>query len=351
MSGQGLTCPFPGLTPSTKMIFEISPVFATLLAIWTIFGIGRIISWARQRRMSPQTYSLAPYLAATIETSLLGYAAIAKVTFSLFRCVSLGSETRWFYNGNVECYQWWQYAALVFNIVFVIPFMLTLGWASIKVHYGRITAKELLLAALIPLPLLFHWILRAVKSFRNHENGVQQPSASIQAMKLVLSEPFRKPSRNDIGAVYWQIILIGRRFILVLLYTFIADPTQRLFFMTLFSVFVLIHHVYVKPFQNSFANHLESLSLLILITLGLINMHKSQYVGVEANVKGEFRAYDWFEVSVLGFLPAVFLLLISLGFLSLLGRILFLFCRFTLKVLTFCCFHWRARDTTYTTLD
>ena len=354
MSGKGLTCPFPGLTPLTKTVFEISPVFATLVAIWTIFGIRRIISFVRQRQASPHTFSLAPYLAATMETSLLGYAAIANVAFSLSRCVSLGSETRWFYNGNVECYQWWQYAAFVFNIVFVIPFVLTLGWASIKVQKGKITAKELLLASLLPLPLLFYWILRAVKSFRNHENEVQQPDASVHAMKLVLSEPFRKPSNKDMGAVYWQSILIARRFVLVLLYTFIADPTQRLFFMTLFNVLVLFHHVSVKPFQNSFANFLESVSLLILITLGLINMHKSVYVGVEANFEGElvqvFHAYDWFQIIVLGFLPAVLVFLILLGLLSLFVRILFLFYRFTWNIVRSCGSFWRTRDTTYTPL-
>ena len=115
MTAESLTCPFPGLTPLSKKIFEISPVFATLIAIWIIFSVRWIISFARQRRSSPQTSSFPPYLAATMETLLLGYAAIANVAFSLVRCVSLGSETRWFYNGNVECYQWWQYVALVFN--------------------------------------------------------------------------------------------------------------------------------------------------------------------------------------------------------------------------------------------
>ena len=355
MSGKGLTCPFPGLTPLTKKIFEISPVFATLVAVWTIFGIRRIISFACQRRASPHTFSIAPYLAATMETSLLGYAAIANVAFSLSRCVTLGSETRWFYNGNVECYQWWQYAAFVLNIIFVIPFVLTLGWASIKVQNGKITAKELLLASLLPLPLLFHWTLRAVKSFRNHENEIQQPDASVHAMKLVLSEPFRKPSNKGIGAVYWQSILIARRFVLVLLYTLIADPTQRLFFMTLFNVLVLFHHVSVKPFQNSFANSMESVSLLLLITLGLINMHKSVYVGVEANFEGElvqvFHAYDWFEIVVLGFLPAVLLFIILLGLLSSFARILFLFYRFTWSIVRSSGSFWRTRDTTYTPLS
>jgi predicted outer membrane repeat protein len=351
-SGLGLTCPFPGLTPLTKKIFEISPVFATLVAIWIIFGIRCTISLARRRRPSPQTSFLPPYLAATIETLLLGYAAIANVSFSLVRCVSIGSETRWFYNGNVACFQWWQYMALVFNLVFVVPFMLTLAWASLKVQKGKLTARELLLSTLFPLPLLFRWVLQAVKSFRQNENEAQQPSASLDAMKLVLSGPFRKLSNTDNGAVYWQSIMIARRFVLVLLYTFIPDPTLRLFFMTLFNVLVLFHHVSVKPFQNPFANSLESVSLLVLITLGLINMHKSVYVGVEAHVKGDlvqiFQAYDWFEIIVLGFLPAVFLLIISLGFMSLVVRILLRFCHCLMtnlsRLYSYCC---TSIDTTY----
>lgn len=355
ISQQGLTCPFPGLTPLTKKLFGISPVLATLVAIWIIFTIRSLISFVRQRRSSYKTPSLAPHLAATLETMLLGYATIANVAFSLVRCVSLGSQSRWFYNGNVECFQSWQYVSVVFNLIFVVPFMLTLAWASIKVQKGTITAKELFLATLFPLPFLLRWILRAIRSSSQRESRAEQTNVSLHALKLVLFEPFRKSVHKQNGAVYWQSLMIARRFVLVLLSTFIAEPSSRLFFMTLFNVLALFHHVSVKPFLKSFANHLESVSLLLLVIFGLMNMHKSVYIGAEASVKGDlvevFKAYDWFEIVVLGLLPAIFLLIVFFGFVSLTIRIV-LYCSryFIINLSRACSSLWRLREQTYTQL-
>ena len=316
-------CPFPGLTPLTKKIFKISPVFAVLLAIWITFGLHWIIRYARNRLRDVPF--LPSYLAATMETLLLAYSAVANVGFSLVRCVPLGSETRWFYNGNVKCLQWWQYLAIFFILFYVVPFIFTLAWASIKIQQRKITARELFLATLFPLPLLFFWIFKAGKSFRQNENAPEYPAStctmsSLEAMKLVLSEPFQK---GKSGAVYWQTIMIARRFVLVSLYILIANPTLRLFYMTLFNVLVLFHHVSVKPFREKIANYLESASLLVLITFGLMNMHKSIYIGADVNVKPylvkTFTAYDWFEIITLGLLPAVLACIVSFGFLLFVG--------------------------------
>ena len=319
VSHVSLTCPLPGLTPLTKKIFQVSPVFATLLAIWIIFGIHSFISLKR-RNTSPH---IASYLAATMETLLLGYTTIANFAFSLVICVPIGSETRWFYNGNVECYQPWQKAALAFIAIFVAPFILILAWASRKVENGEVSAKELFLATIFPLPWLFLWIVRAPQGQGTDENG--QPDYALNEMKVVLSGPFH--------VAHWQSIIIGRRFVLVILYTFINDPTLRLFSMTLFNVFVLFTHVSVKPFKSLnnlksifSANHIESLSLFILVALGLMNMHRSVYIGKEVNVDGNlatiFNAYDVVQIIAISFLPAVALLIVLLAILSLVIHIL-----------------------------
>lgn len=340
-----LGCPFPGLTPLTKKFFMISPVFAILLAIWIIFQLNWIIRFARRSR---RDVSILPsYLAATMETLLLAYSAVANMSLSLVRCVPLGSETRWLHNGNIQCFQWWQYMAHFFNLFYVVPFIFTLAWASIKIQQRKVTARELFLATLLPLPLLFFWIFKAAKSFRRNDNDPEYPAPirtmpSLDAMKLVLSEPFRKGrSGKEIGAVYWQSIMIARRFVLALLYNLIADPTVRLFYMTFFNVLVLSHHVYIQPFQKKMENYLESTSLLVLISFGLMNMHKSTYIGSDANVKpylaDSFEAYDWWEIVTLGLLPAVLVCVVSLGFLSFVVGILLNICRSVLRACTAVC--------------
>lgn len=144
------SCPFVGLMPHTKKLFKIISILATMTVIYIIYGSHYIFA----RVHGTHSPSLAPYLAASVRTLFLSYTVLATVSIQLIRCVNINAETRWFYNGNVVCYQWWQYAAILFNIIFVLPFMLILAWASYKLHKQVITLKQLLVGFILPLPSL-----------------------------------------------------------------------------------------------------------------------------------------------------------------------------------------------------
>ena len=98
---EGFLCPFPGLTPETKLVFKIAPVFGTLFAIFFIYALHSFICRTRGF-IRP---AIAPYLQASIKTVFLGYVSLATVSMSLIRCVVVADENRWFYNGNITCYQ------------------------------------------------------------------------------------------------------------------------------------------------------------------------------------------------------------------------------------------------------
>ena len=152
---QGFLCPFSGLTPETKLVFKVVPVFGTLIAIFFIYALHSIVCRIRGA-IRP---SIAPFLQASVKTIFLGYATMATVSISLIRCVSVADETRWFYNGNITCWQWWQYASITFIAVFVIPFILVLAVVSFKLHNDKITVRQFLQAIIFPLPFLFSWLL------------------------------------------------------------------------------------------------------------------------------------------------------------------------------------------------
>ena len=206
------------------------------------------------------------YLAATVETLLLGYIKIAIVSLSLVRCVPIGPKSRWFFNGTIVCYQWWQIALIAFDIMVVVPFIFVLAWGAVKLHPGKVSAKHFLLASMLPLLFLIFWALRWVSL---------QVNVSMYKLKTVLLAPFREPEADKIGEVYWESIFIARRFILILLYSFITDSTLRLICMAIVCVLVLIHHTKMEQFQNYRANIAETASLLALVVLSIINLYKS----------------------------------------------------------------------------
>ncbi len=325
-SKRGFFCPFPGLTPKTKLLFKVVPVFGTLVAIFVIYFFNLMINKFRgTSRPSPSSY-----LQASIKTVFLGYVTLATVSISLVRCVVVAGETRWFYNGNVICYQWWQYGSFAFIGSFAIPFIFVLMWTSLAMQRGKITVKQFLLAIVFPLPALLLWLFR--RPFPFGEINVEE-NQNLKALKEMLLGPYKKPeeNRSKYGAAYWQSVLIARRFILVVIYCVVTEPSARLFCMTLVCVLVLGGHLIVKPFRNSFANNLESISLLLLVILGLINLCKSMFVGLEGNIKGSlvtvFQVLQWTEFVILGVFPTFLSILICLAIFSLIIRILFTCCR------------------------
>ena len=342
---KGFFCPFPGLTPETKLAFKIAPVFGTLIAIFFIYVLHSFICRIRGA-IRP---AIAPYLQASIKTVFLGYVTMATVSMSLIRCVVVADESRWFYNGNITCYQWWQYASFTFIAIFVIPFIFVLALVSFKLHHDKITVRQFLLAIIFPLPFLILWLIRFASS--SAVANVEE-NQNVNALKEMLLAPYRQPNdRSKLGALYWQSVSIARRFFLVLIFCIITEPSIRLFCMIIVCVVTLYCHVKVRPFQNSLANNLESLSLFFLFILGLVNLFKSVFVGSEQNIKGSLitllKVFHWLETVILGLFPAVLLLLLSFAVISFSLRVLVVCCRSIFKFfIRPCAQRWMSRDTT-----
>ena len=342
---QGFLCPFPGLSPETKLVFKIAPVVGILIAIFFTYSMHSFI----RRVKGAIRPAIAPYLQASIKTIFLGYLTLTTVSISLIRCVSVADESRWFYNGNITCYQWWQYASFTFIAIFVIPFILVLALVSSELHHHAITVRQFLLAIIFPLPFLMLWPLRlacscAVANVEENQN--------VNALKEMLLAPYRQP--NDVskrGALYWQSVLIARRFILVLIFCIVTEPSIRLFCMAIACAFVFGCHLKLKPFQDSFANNLESLSLFFLIILGWVNLFKSVFVSSGQNIKGSLttvlKVFQWLETVILGLFPASLLLLLSFAVISFSIRVLIVCCWSTFKfVIKPWAQTWMSRDST-----
>ena len=177
-----------------------------------------------------------------------------------------------------------------------------------------------------------------------------EENQNVNALKEMLLAPYRQPDDGSKrGALYWQSVLIACRFILVLVFCAVTEPSIRLLCMTVACAFVFGYHVKVKPFQNSLANNFESVSLFFLIILGLVNLFKSAFVGSEQNIKGSLvtvlKVFQWLETVMLGLFPAVLLLLLSFAVISFFLRVLVVCCRSTFKfIIKPCTQRWMSRD-------
>ena len=329
-SSNGLICPFRGLTVVTKQLFSASDVFGTCLMIGALYCLHR--GAQRCRRKEAPTFS--PYMAGILQTMLLGYKTLASVSFNLLRCVPIGSEKRLFLDGNVVCFQLWQYILIAFVVAFVMPFVFVLLWGCYKLHNGSLSVAKFLLACCFPFPFLLYWLFLFLLCVKR--NAAQTDTATRQMSKrsveTTLFGCFKKPANGGILSLGWESVMIGRRLILILLKTFVNDPMPRLLIMSFLCVLFLLHHAISQPFQDVTANNLETISLLSLVLLGMVNMFFASFVSLAVPLTDHFK-FSWYfcevlETAILCAVPALISIFV-------IGAALSLVIRFLLA-----CFRW-----------
>ena len=282
VSSGGLICPVPGITVVTKQLFSVSHVFGTCLMI----GIIYIVHWGVQKFRGREAPFAGPYIGGILQTMLLGYTTLASVSFDLLRCVPIGSEKQMFYDGNVECFQWWQYMLIAFVCAFVVPFVFVLFWGSFKLYNQTLSGEKLVLACFIPLPSLVYWAFISLIGRRKHGDNKEPlvstnvgnddtPSINItvNSIRRVLYDSFKRPDVGEKLSLGWESVMIGRRLILVVLKAFVSDPMSRLLVMIFF---------WIEPFRDSLANRVETISLLFLTVLAILNMFFASFLSLAA---------------------------------------------------------------------
>ena len=324
-SSNGLICPFSGLTVVTKQLFSASYVFCTSLMICVFYYLHRGVQRCR-RKEAP---SFSPYMAGILQTMLLGYKTLASVSFSLLQCVAIGSEKRLFLDGNVVCFQWWQYILIAFVFVFFVPFVFVLILGCYKLHKGSLSGAKLLFACCFPLPFLLYWLflfLLCVKRNAAHVDSSTR-QMSNRSVEMTLFGCFKKPAEGSTLSLSWESVMIGRRLILILLKTFVNDPMPRLLIMSFLCVLFLQHHSMTQPFRDVTANRVETISLLSLVLLGMVNVFFASFVSLAVPLTDHFK-FSWYfcdvvETVILCAVPAIISIFIIGAVLSLVIRFLF----------------------------
>ena len=324
-------CPFPGLTAVTKALFQCTTFLGTLLSIGFTYVIHRAAS--KFRYISAPSLSL--YLAVALETLLLGYERLADTSLKLMHCVPIDEEWRLFVDGNIQCWQWWQYLIIAFVLSFIIPLILVLFWGSLLLAKDRLTAEEFLLACAFPLPHLVTWTIWHLRN-RDSERVVCSPSDTDE-IKKVLYGPFREPSSVQHSTLYWKSVLTGRSLLLLIIHTFATDPIIRFLCLNCACVLILVHHLTMRPFREPKANVFEGLSLLSLVVICSFSLAEATYIseGIDPIEKNQnlFRVLQWIEIVLIGLLPVAACILVIFATLSQVVRLLYHCIRCLLQVI------------------
>ena len=229
------------------------------------------------------------------------YQKMATATFALLNCVPVANRTVLFIDGSISCFQSWQYAVMVYAFTCVVPFSLVLMVGPALMQRSNIGVKSFFFGCLLPLPALLLWIPKWVstclKALRRKDIDEDEERHYIRLTKEantvidILQGPFREiEDTRQLGSLCWSGILIGRRLILFLCFTFINDVLIRLLCMCCVCFVILLHHLYVQPYKSSLGNLSGALSAAALIVVGGINLVRAGFEAAEYIPQGPYSS-------------------------------------------------------------
>ena len=162
-----------------------------------------------------------------------------------------------------------------------------------------------------------YWL---IKRMLKREGESSESGQNNKDVLEVLHGPFRQPNEHDKGTLYWESVLIGRRFILLSCHAFIATPMFRMVCMAGACVIMLLHHVLKNPYRDPVANNAETLSLLSLVMMAVINLTKATLISFRTNTDGPAKSYvetlEWAEVGALAFVPTLLSIFVTFDIVS-----------------------------------
>ena len=318
-------CVVPDMTAAPKIATKAlivpyvltSFLFMYIVHKWCRFLRGkrtsdtrRIISYTNQYHKTYSTRLASGFILALLFT----FQKLGTTIFMLLNCVSVEGENVLFYDGTVVCYELWQYGAMAYSILCVSPLFVVLMFGPRLMHKGIISLSQFFIACLFPCPFIIYW---ACKGYMHQQlPKVKRPlPGNVSAVLQILQGPFKE---NKMG-MCWSGVLIGRRLVLVLLYTFVNDSLVRLLAMLLTCFIILLHHVHAQPYKNTKGNIAGTVSAAGLVTLGSINLVRAGFEAAEYTPTGPnaflMNVFDEIENTLLLWFPLGVMCLVSILFL------------------------------------
>ncbi|PFX17515.1 hypothetical protein AWC38_SpisGene18147 [Stylophora pistillata] len=133
-------CPLPGITPLSKTLFQPAFLTTVFISIPVIYLLHSVLNKLRGR--NPALPPGGPYLGAVLEMFLLCYSAITGTAKNLLHCVQIQKVSRWYYDAQLTCNQWWQSASLLVIALYLLPSIFALYFSSFGLYQGKMTACE-----------------------------------------------------------------------------------------------------------------------------------------------------------------------------------------------------------------
>ena len=313
-SGSGsMSCPSLHATPVTKILTRAF----LLLIMLGLFGLSYLVNrgfhlikkaWRKNSNVQENKglrFSDRVLISA-FEAALMSYALIAKTVFSLLTCVSVGDVAVLYMQGNILCYQTYQYVMIAIGFTWVLPFCLLIFFLPTSIDRKFIGRWTIFGACLFPLPFVVYFAKKFINGKEvNHEESFVEDTVCKAILKN-LAGSFKCVDKQS---MHWEGVFLVRRLIIVSAYSFIKDPIYKSYTIQVIQILILVHHVNVRPFKSNVLNGLETVSLAMLVLISGMNSFATfvytHGIHEEGNYLMLLEVFAWIRLVAILLIPAV----------------------------------------------
>ena len=300
------TCAMNDATPVIKVMLRGLFVAAVLTAFILLYVIYKVLQRRKGICCKPSSERNLKHafgdrvLAALFEVFLLSYVVITKIITLMLDCRTIGDKKVLFLQGNVFCYQSWQYGIATAGLAWVVPFCIYINLLPNFIRSKEVSTEGLFLGCIFPIPVIVYYAVKknrgnngledqqqtsgyegqgeeneisteqeacgsALDSVRGNKNGW------IPIIQGILCGPF-KDKINSSKYLSWDGVYIFRRLCIVSVFVFVEDATYKLYVLLVVQILILMHHSHVRPYKSKVLNWLESASLGFLVLINGMNL-------------------------------------------------------------------------------
>lgn len=174
----------------------------------------------------------------------------------------------------MECFQDWQYLVGIIIVTWVVPFPVSLYFASQMLVSGEVSPNEFILTLFAPIYTMFKIIKAWIKGEGRKPNYASVMDTKLfdrESLVAILSGPFRKTYRLGHPLIVWESIMVSRRLLLCFVYVMVQDIVVKLYLMLALLILFLVHHGFIRAFTKKWLNIAETFSLGLLSFLCCVN--------------------------------------------------------------------------------
>ena len=204
---------------------------------------------------------------AFVRLLLLGYAAIATICLQAVNCIEITGHSYLYVQATIKCYQPWQKGFFAVIGLWAVPFPIAIYLGCRLLEKRKVSANEFL--AMLAFPPVTIYYLVKIRIVKPTTDPNQRSEGDF--ILSILNGPFRYRSTLHEYRIIWEPVLIFRRFLLIVLCTFIISPMEKLYPVGALLLLFILHDIVTKPYANKSLNYIEYTSMLLLCFLLIIN--------------------------------------------------------------------------------